>query len=147
MGERPEEMASLKKNTKRKFNNRKIEWTSGEKFDSAKEERRYIHLQELQKQGIIKDLRQQVPFELIPKQRLPHPYKVGNRTKWTIDGVDYIADIVYRDADDNLVVEDVKPTDKNGEVTKFYKGTSAWAVYMIKKKLMLQKYGIQIKEV
>ena len=47
--------------------------------------------------------------------------------------VDYIADFVYRDKDGNEVVEDVK-----GVRTR---------VYVIKRKLMLWRHGIRIREV
>lgn len=50
----------------------------------------------------------------------------------------YVADFVYTDTRTNLtVVEDVKG----------YRDGGAYRVFVIKRKLMLQRFGIQIKEV
>lgn len=93
-------------------------------FDSKREAERYLLLRDFERMGKITDLRLQVPYELIPPQR------VG---KQVIRGVRYIADFVYRDADGNEVVEDAK-----GMKTD---------VYVLKKKLMLYRYGILVREV
>ena len=93
-------------------------------FDSIREKKRYNELLLLERAGVITDLRLQVPFELIPAQRING--KVVERP------CKYIADFVYEE-NGKTVVEDTKGmrTDK----------------YIIKRKLMLYKYGIQIKEV
>lgn len=54
-------------------------------------------------------------------------------------GVGYIADFAYKTRDGATVVEDVKG----------YRDPSSapYAKYVIKRKLMLWKYGIKIKEV
>lgn len=91
-------------------------------FDSEKEYARWIDLLWMQRAGQIKNLARQQKFELIPKQRY------GNRT---IRPTYYIADFVY-ERDGKMVVEDVK-----GMKTDVYK---------IKKKLMLWRYGVMIKE-
>ena len=44
-----------------KYKNKRVEF-DGLIFDSLKEKRRYCELQILQKQGIISDLRLQVPY-------------------------------------------------------------------------------------
>lgn len=88
-------------------------------FDSKREAARYTELKLMQRAGLISDLRRQVKFELIPKQQ-------GERA------VSYIADFVYSE-DGQTVVEDVK-----GVRTP---------VYRIKKKLMLWRHGIRIREV
>lgn len=88
-------------------------------FDSKREAARYTELKLMQRAGLISDLRRQVKFELIPKQQ-------GERA------VSYIADFVYSE-DGQTVVEDVK-----GVRTP---------VYRIKKKLMLWRHGVRIREV
>ena len=84
--------------TKRKFNNKKIT-INGITFDSKKEASRYLGLIKLQEKGVIHDLKTQVKFELIPKQK-------GERS------CNYVADFVYKDVKDNLIVEDVKGSKK-----------------------------------
>ena len=101
---------------------------NGIKFDSKKEADRYVVLNLLQKAGKISDLQVQVPFELIPSQK--------------VDGLTverpcvYKADFVYRE-NGKLVVED----------TKGYKKGTAYSVFSIKRKLMLQIFGIRIREI
>lgn len=99
---------------------------NGEKFDSKKEARRWQDLLLLERAGQIAYLRRQVPYELIPAQRIDG--KVVERA------VNYKADFVYHDLGSNTeVVEDTK-----GVRTK---------EYIIKRKLMLHVHGIRIKEV
>lgn len=90
----------------------------GIRFDSKKEAKRYLELKILEKAGVIKDLRRQVPYVLINKSRYGRAIK-------------YVADFVYYE-DDKLVVEDVK-----GVLTPLYK---------LKKRLMAEVYGIEVKE-
>lgn len=108
-----------------KYNNKKIT-VDGQIFDSKKEASRYEELRLLEKAGEIKDLRTQVKFKLIPAQRDEATGKVVERE------CSYKADFVYEE-DGKTVVEDVK-----GFRTK---------EYVIKRKLMLWRYGIRIKEV
>lgn len=108
-----------------KYNNKKIT-VDGQKFDSKKEANRYKELLLLEKAGEIKDLRTQVKFKLIPAQRDEATGKVIERE------CSYKADFVYSEGG-KTVVEDVK-----GFRTK---------EYVIKRKLMLWRYGIRIKEV
>ena len=108
-----------------KYNNKKIT-VDGQKFDSKKEANRYRELRLLEKAGAIKDLRMQVKFKLIPAQRDEATGKVIERE------CSYKADFVYSEGD-KTVVEDVK-----GFPTK---------EYIIKRKLMLWRYGIRIREV
>lgn len=102
-----------------KYGARKTTTPDGMKFDSVKELRRWGELQLLQKAGKIFGLQRQVKYELIPKQD-------GERA------CSYIADFVYIDPNGNTVVEDVKGLKTD--------------VYRLKKKLMLWRYGIKIKE-
>lgn len=121
----------------RKYRNEKVEY-DGRLFDSKWERDRYCELKLLEKAKKISNLELQKSFELIPTQR--EPDKVGKRGgivkgKVIENSVKYVADFVYTDENGKLVVEDCK-----SEITKT-------PVYKIKKKLMLQRYGIIIKEV
>lgn len=108
-----------------KYRNKKV--TMGDKvFDSMKECSRYVELSLLQKAGKIKGLKTQVPFELIPAQRDKETGKLLERA------CSYIADFVYYE-NGKKVVEDTKGV-RTPE-------------YIVKRKLMLQKYGIRIREV
>lgn len=98
-------------------------------FDSRKEAERYIVLKSMEENGIISDLRLQVRYELVPKQ------KIGNET---FRKVEYIADFVYR-RDGVEVVEDVKGYRNPA--------SAAYAKYVLKKKLMAWIHGIVITEV
>jgi Protein of unknown function (DUF1064). len=96
-------------------------------FDSQREARRYQELRWLLRTGVITDLKMQVPFELIPSQSIGG--KVVERP------VKYVADFVYTTEDGLRVVEDVKsPATRTPQ-------------YIIKRKLMLQKFGIRVREV
>ena len=97
-------------------------------FDSAKEHRRYEELLLMLKSGEISDLEIQVPYELIPKQKLS-----SGKTERAIT---YIADFVYK-KDGNTVVEDVKG----------YRKGQAYSVFVIKRKLMKHVHGIEVIEV
>lgn len=102
-----------------KYRNQKIK-ENGLTFDSKKEYYRYCDLKLLERAGVVSDIQRQVKFELIPKQE-------GERA------VTYVADFVYRDKQGKTIVEDTK-----GVRTK---------EYIIKRKLMLWRYGIKILEV
>lgn len=106
-----------------KYGNRKI-IRDGIEFDSIKECQRYCELKLMQMAGVISDLQLQVPFELIPSQRIAG--KVVERA------VNYVADFVYHQ-NGLKVVEDTK-----GMRTKDY---------IIKRKLMLWVHGIRIREI
>lgn len=97
-----------------------------ERFDSKKEYLRWKQLKKEYDEGKIFMLERQVEFELIPRQKDEWTGKVLERA------CKYKADFVYR-RDGVTIVEDVK-----GYKTEVYK---------IKKKLMLYRYGIQIREV
>ncbi len=106
----------------RKYRNKKIV-INGVQYDSKKEAKRHYYLLGLQEARQISNLQTQVKFELVPKQK-------GERA------VNYVADFVYQ-KNGQTVVEDVKG----------YKGGGAYSVFVIKRKLMLHKYGISIQEV
>lgn len=119
-----------------KYNNKKT-IVDGITFDSKKEARRYLELKRLEASGQIEELRLQVPFELMPVQREPDiigPKGGVKKGKVIEQACIYKADFVYYDAvNDQSVVEDTK-----GKRTPDY---------IIKRKLMLWRYGIRIREI
>lgn len=107
-----------------KYGNEKVS-DRGQTFDSKAEHRRFLFLESMQKAGEISSLRCQVEFELIPAT--PKPGGGNERpTK-------YRADFTYIDRAGSMVVEDVK-----GAVTPEFR---------IKRKLMLWRHGIEVKEI
>jgi len=88
-------------------------------YDSKGEANRAYELGLMQRAGRIQNLREQVKFELIPSQDGERP-------------VHYTADFAY-EQDGQTVVEDFKGM-KTPE-------------YVIKRKLMLFRHGIRVKEV
>ena len=122
-----------------KYGNRKTV-VDGITFDSKKEANRFRELQLLERAGKITALQRQVKYVLIPTQRefSNEIYKKGAHQGHFKPGqvlekeCSYIADFAYIQ-DGAYVVEDTK-----GVRTEAYK---------IKWKLMLERYGIQIKEV
>ncbi len=112
---------------KQKLKNKKTV-IDGITFDSKKEANRYLELKVFLENGLIEDLKTQVTFELIPKQKLSN----GKNER----SVSYIADFVYQQ-DGKIIVEDVKG----------YRGGSTYALYVIKRKLMLWDYEIEIIEI
>ncbi|SMG00350.1 DUF1064 domain-containing protein [Burkholderia singularis] len=120
---------SMQKPTKpAKYRNTKCEH-DGIKFDSEKERSRWFHLIQLQAAGMIADLQLQVPYVLTDrKQRDDGTWERASK---------YVADFVYVDAETGKqVVEDVKST-----------ATRKNRAYIQKRKQMLDKYDISIKEV
>lgn len=105
-----------------KYHNQKTT-VMGREFDSRHEAERYMQLRSMEQNGIISDLRCQVPYELVRSQRV-----CGKMIRASY----YIADFVYN-RDGEEVVEDAK-----GVKT---------AVYQLKKKLMAVNYGILVQEV
>jgi hypothetical protein len=119
-------------------------------YDSKKEARRGDELRLLERAGKIRDLREQVKYELIPSMYAAadgtvmastqeDPISQWSRKKrgmWCVErAASYIADYVYVDENGKTVVEDVKsPATRTPE-------------YILKRKMMLWIYGIQIKEV
>ena len=98
------------------------------RFDSIKEKNRYNELMILLKAGEISDLRLQQDFTLI--EAFTDYNGVRHRAER------YKADFTYTRKDGKYIVEDVK----GGSITKT-------KTYEIKKKQMMDKYGISIREV
>lgn len=95
-------------------------------FDSKKEAKRYCELKALEKTGEISELQRQVRYTLIPSQK--------DESGKTIERpCQYVADFVYKSNDGQTVVEDTK-------------GIRTTA-YIIKRKLMLERFGIRITEI
>ena len=123
-----------------KYGNRKT-YAYGIEFDSKKEAERYMELKLLYDKGIIKGLEIQKKYILIPCQREPSKdiYTKGKHKGEPKPGkvlekeVAYYADFDYYTTDGKHVVEDTK-----GVKTK---------EYVIKRKLMLERYGIRITEI
>lgn len=97
-------------------------------FDSAKEAKVYNDLLVRLKAGEITDLRLQVPYELIGRQKLS--------TGKTERAVYYIADFVYEENGIAKVVD-----------VKGYRRGTAYAVFVIKRKLMKWVHGIEVTEI
>lgn len=115
------DIKSEKKKRRSKFNNNAVEY-EGIKFDSNKECRRYKELLMLLKAGEIVQLKLQKPYILIDANE--------NEKKCI-----YVADFEYYTKDGELVVEDTK-----SDITRKH------PVYIMKRKLMLDRHGIKIKE-
>lgn len=109
----------LNKARKNKYNAKKVT-VNGITYDSELEYNRYCELKLLEKAGIIKKLKYHQRFVLIEKNE-------NGRE------IAYEADFVY-EKDGKTVVEDTK-----SEPTKT-------RLYKLKKRLMLEKYGLEITE-
>lgn len=96
------------------------------KFDSRKEARRYDALVLLLRRGEISDLRVQPEFTLIEAYTTPDGEMVR--------AMRYRADFSYRRGGE-LIVEDVKSA------------ATRTRVYLNKRKMMQEKYGITVREV
>lgn len=102
-------------------------------FDSASEAFRWYELKGMAERGEIKDLQRQVKYVLIPTQKEPDttgPRGGVIKGKTIEKECAYFADFVY-ERDGEIIVEDVKGV--------------ATPEFNIKKKLMLERYGIRIQ--
>ena len=111
-----------------KYRNKKV-LVDGVAFDSKKEAKRYRELKLLEDAGIIEKLERQVKFDLLPNQKDPDGKVIERK-------VQYIADFVYL-KNGKVCVEDVKG----------YRDGGAYRVFVIKRKLMLYRFGIVVKEI
>lgn len=124
--------------TRNKFGNRKVT-IDGMTFDSKHEYQRWKELKLPEKAGKIQGLFRQVKFELIPAQYERYE-RISQKTgKQLADGqrcvekaATYIADFVYWEGD-RMIVEDAKGV-RTPE-------------YILKRKLMLARHGVKIREV
>ncbi len=126
---------------KSKYLAKKVE-VDGIRFDSKKEANHYLELKEQERQGLISDLQMQVPFVLIPAQYeevveyTPKTHKEKIVKKLLEKRLVFVSDFVYT-RDGKVVVEDVKG----------YRNSTAYAVFVIKRKLMLYVHGIRVVEI
>lgn len=116
-----------------KYGNRKVV-RDGIKFDSEREAARFGELKVLRAMGKIRDLRLQVNFTLVEGYTTIE----GKRIKPMV----YRADFTY---------ERVTEPDCNGTVRRLHEVEDVKGMktkdYLLKKKLMQDKYGITIREV
>jgi hypothetical protein len=122
----PTKKAPAKKAKNPKYRSRKVV-VDGETYDSEKEYRRWLVLVQMQRTGLIVNLKRQVSFELAPAIKL----EGEDRKK---PALRYWADAVYVQGG-LRVVEDTKS-----------EPTRAKESYRIKKHLMATVHGIHIKE-
>ena len=111
-----------------KYHAKKIN-IQGETFDSMAEARRWRDLQWLQRGGVIRGLQRQVKYLLVPAQ-------YDENCKLLEREIGYVADFVYYE-NGQIVVEDVKG----------YKKGPAYNLFMLKKKVMYDKYKIFVEEI
>lgn len=127
-----------------KYKNKKIV-VNGIQFDSKKEAKRYQELKLMEDAGMISRLERQVEYVLIPEQRefnAREIYTKGPKKGSFKPGkllerkLVYIADFVYM-KNGKVVVEDVKG----------YREGGAYRVFVIKRKLMLYRFGLRVIEI
>lgn len=126
---------------KSKYGSQKVV-VDGITFDSKKEAKAYEKLKVLEGAGAIRDLRLQVPYELIPavydtKTRIKHlktKDKVETVQYMKQRPVKYVADFVFFDVEE----ERERVVDVKGFRTKEYE---------LKKKMMLAFFGIEVEEI
>ena len=135
------EEAENKSAKNNKYHNIKCEY-NGIKFDSTKEMKRYIVLDNAQQSGLISNLERQVQYTLLPTIYEDVEVKLKTKSKMVRRvaqrAVVYNCDFRYTDKDGNVVVEDVKATKNLAALDK---------AYLLKKKMMRFFHGILIKEV
>lgn len=128
-----DKLAGAQKPKKSKYGNRKVV-CDGIKFDSEREEARFSELKVLQAMGKIRNLRLQANFTLVEGYTTIE----GERIKPMV----YKADFTY---------ERATVPDQNGTVYWLREVEDAKGMktkdYLLKKKLMQDKYGITIREV
>ena len=109
-----------------KYGNIKCEY-EGIKFDSKAERKRYITLLLWQQSGVISDLELQVKYVLTASKK-----RDDNSTERASS---YTCDFQYKCGETGkLIVEDVK-------------GGKSTDLFIQKRKLMLEKYGITVREI
>lgn len=108
--------------SRRKYANQPVE-VDGLRFDSKAEANRWCQLKLLERTGHIRDLRRQVRYVLVPKQKRPSGGIEREKA--------YIADFVYTDCSTGReVCEDVKGAEP--------------ALWGWKRALMLHVHGVEV---
>ncbi len=121
----PQEEKTIVDHSRSKYGNVKTE-VNGIVYDSKKEAKRALELEQLEKAGEIHNLKRQVKYVLQPSF-----FFFGK----TIREISYVADFVYEE-DGKVVVEDVKSD-----------ATRQNPVYKLKKKMLMYVHKIEIREV
>lgn len=124
-----------------KYRNKKTEG-----YDSGIEYKRSLVLKQMEQDGIISELRQQVRYELIPPIHETEIVQLKTKTK-TVErciqrSIDYVADFAYI-RDGELIVEDVKGS--KFIVTSDFKIKCKMMFYFHKIKVRIV-YGKKIKD-
>ena len=120
-----------------RFKPQKVENEYGA-FDSKSEYERYLLLLDMERNGLITDLKRQVTYELLPQQTKVVRKQLKTKIKDVIKIVErpmtYTCDFTYYDKDGEFIAEE-------------HKG-SKWNVdeaVRIKKKLLYYFHGIELK--
>ena len=123
---------------------------------SKREEKRAAELRMMEKAGIIENLQEQVPFLLLPtvyaradgsyfrwfeaENKKEAERMAGEKLTLVEKPVYYVADFVYEVAQDGRqVVEDAKGFKDPSSAT--------YAKFVLKRKMMLERYNIRVVEV
>ena len=107
-------------------------------FDSKSEYERYLLLLDMERNGLITDLKRQVTYELLPKQTKIVRKELKTKVKEVVKVVErpmqYTCDFTYLDSEGNYIVEDHKGSKLNVD-----------EAVRIKKKLLYYMHGIELK--
>lgn len=141
-----------------KYFNHKVK-VDGEVFDSRLEYQRFLFLQDAERRGEIRNLRRQVPFEIIPKQTVIVKVELKTKTKFEERVVErpayYVADFVYEKRVRNNAVIYTLSGEAHGTYDTWHtvvedtksKMTRSLADFRLKKKLLRYHLGIVLREV
>ena len=107
-------------------------------FDSKSEYERYLLLLDMERNGLITDLKRQVTYELLPQQtkvvRKALKTKVKEVVKVVEQDMKYTCDFTYYDKDGEFIAEEHKGSKCNVD-----------EAVRIKKKLLYYFHGIELK--
>lgn len=136
-------------NPKHKFNNKKMETPDGV-FDSKGEWQRWLFLKEQERLGVIKDLKRQVKFVLIPTQYRNEVVHLKTKDKIVkrVAGreITYTADFVYRKRTKDIENDLMGHIEVWSRVVEDFKGypNDRWP---LKKSMMLYFHQVAVREV
>jgi len=116
---------------KSKYRN-KAEYVEGIRFASGAEAKQWVNLRLLERSGEIKDLKRQVPFELLCPC---YDATIDQITRCPVVER-YMADFTFRDAQGRFHVQDVKS-----------EATRKTQMYLLKKRWLYLQSGIEIEEI
>ena len=114
---------------KNKYNARKTKFR-GMTFDSRSEMKRYLYLSDLERKGVISQLRRQVRFRIIPPlygvAQISHARTTTFKPYLIDRAAYYTCDFLYRE-DGKIIIEDVKS-----------ERTARLNDYILRRKLMIR---------